>query len=252
MCRIGRGRQAGILTRSLNRREGKDLEALGLGSLFRAEKSFGMVPSPKAITEESCIRMAPDFSCPMRTVADKDASRPDDRETQMLERTFSLRMLVAVLAAVSILGCSGMQPTPMMPTYPAKIGGSSGVSPQQDAFCRQQAYQAAQKAKEANVAKEVGSTAVGALLGAAVGNALEPSRPRHRGPPPRGRGGPGRPGGPPPRGPGPGRYSDPGYGTAGAVTGAAVGAAASRSMIQDTQRVYDIKYNNCVAAYTRR
>lgn len=166
----------------------------------------------------------------------------------MLRNLHTPRILLATVVTGIIAGCSGMQATPMMPTYPAQVGGRSGVSYERDAYCRQQAYQAAQKAKETNVAKEVGSTVVGALAGAAIGNALEPSRrgPRH-GPGPRGPGGPGGPGRPPG---GPGRGpSDPGYGTAGAVTGAAVGAAASQSMVQNTQQVYDINYRNCIAAY---
>jgi len=153
------------------------------------------------------------------------------------------RILLVTMVAGIIAGCSGMQPTPMMPTYPARVGGSSGVSYERDAYCRQRAYQAAETAKEANVTREVGSTVIGALAGAAIGNALEPRRRGPRGP------GPGGPGGGPPRGPGPRGPSDPGYGTAGAVTGAAVGAAASQSMVQNTQQVYDIHYRNCIAAY---
>lgn len=147
--------------------------------------------------------------------------------------------LLLALAAGGFAGCSSMQPTPMMPTYPARLGGSTGITAEEDAFCRQQAHQAAEQAKEANVTKEVGSTVIGALAGAAIGNALEPGRPRGPGP-----GGPG--GGPPPR------HSDPGYGTAGAITGATLGATASRGMIEDTQQVYDRHYNNCIAAYANR
>ncbi len=146
----------------------------------------------------------------------------------------SFFLFVALLGG----GCSSMQPTPMMPTYPARIGGHGGVRAEEDAYCRQQAYQAAQQAKESNIAKEIGATAIGALAGAAIGNALEPGRPP--GPPPGGPGGP----------PGP-RPSGPHYGTAGGIAGAAVGAAASQRMIQDPQQVYDITYNNCIAAYTR-
>lgn len=155
----------------------------------------------------------------------------------MLGQIAPPRALPAALAAGLIAGCSSMQPTPMMPSQPVVIG-SSGVTAQQDSICRQQAYQAAQSAKETNVAKEVGFTAIGAIAGAAIGNALEPGR----GPAPR----PARPGGPAPRGP-----SGPHYGTAGGVTGAAVGAAASQSVVQDTQQVYDLNYNNCIAAYRR-
>jgi hypothetical protein len=159
----------------------------------------------------------------------------------MLGKILPSRVLLAALIAGIIAGCSSMQPTPMMPSQPARIGGSSGVTSQQDSICRQQAYQAAQKAKENNVAKEVGITAVGAIAGAVIGNALEPGH----GPAPRGPG-PGGPRGPAPRGP-----SDPHFGTAGGVTGAAVGAAASQSVVQDTQQVYDITYNNCIATYGR-
>jgi hypothetical protein len=161
------------------------------------------------------------------------------QETNMLGKTLSLRALPAALAAGLIAGCSSMQPTPMMPSQPAMIGASGGVSSQQDSICRQQAYQAAQKAKETNIAKEVGVTAVGAIAGAVIGNALEPGR----GPAPRY---PGPRGGPAPRGP-----SGPQLGTAGGVTGAAVGAAASQSMVQNTQQVYDATYNNCIASYRR-
>lgn len=164
----------------------------------------------------------------------------------MLRKIHSKRLLVALAAAGVISGCSTMQPTPIMPSNPVRTGGSSGVSANEDAICRQEAYRAAQQAKDTNVAKEVGSTVAGAAIGAVLGNALEPGR-SSRGPGPRARGpgGRGGPGGPAPRG----RRSDPGWGAAGGVTGAAVGAAASQSMIQDTQQVYDIYYNNCVAAY---
>ncbi len=144
-----------------------------------------------------------------------------------------------LFAGILVASCSSMQPTPMMPTYPARIGGPGGVRAEEDAYCRQRAHQAAQQAKDTNVAKEIGATAIGALAGAAIGNALEPGRPH--GPPP------GGPGGPPP---GP-RPSGPHYGTAGGIAGAAVGAAASQRMIQDPQQVYDINYNNCIATYAR-
>lgn len=155
----------------------------------------------------------------------------------MLGKIVPPRVLLAALAAGSVAGCSSMQPTPMMPSQPAIIG-SGGVTAQQDSICRQQAYQAAQSAKETNVAKEVGFTALGVVAGAAIGNALEPGH----GPAPRGPG----PRGPAPRGP-----SGPHYGTAGGITGAAVGAAASQSVVQDTQQVFDLNYNNCIAAYHR-
>jgi hypothetical protein len=161
------------------------------------------------------------------------------QETNMPGKILSSRVLLSALVAGITAGCSSMQPTPMMPTQPARIG--DGVSAQQDSICRQQAYQAAQKAKESNIAKEVGITAVGALAGAVIGNALEPGR----GPAPRGPG-PGGPGGPAPRGP-----SGPQLGTAGGVTGAAVGAAASQGVVQNTQQVYDITYRNCIASYGR-
>jgi uncharacterized protein YcfJ len=157
----------------------------------------------------------------------------------MLGKTLSSRALLAALAAGITAGCSSMQPTPMMPSQPARIGSGSGATSQQDSICRQQAYQAAQKAKDNNIAKEVGITAVGALAGAVLGNALEPGR----GPAPRG---PGPRGGPAPRGP-----SGPQLGTAGGVTGAAVGAAASQTMVENTQQVYDVTYNNCIASYRR-
>ena len=141
------------------------------------------------------------------------------------------------LAAGIAAGCSSMQPTPMMPSQPASIGGSDGVSAQDDSLCRQRAYQAAQSAKDTNIVKEVGITAIGAVAGAALGNALEPGR----GPRP----GPGF-GGPRYRGP-----SGPQLGTAGGIAGAATGAAVSQGVVQNTQQVYDINYNNCIATYRR-
>jgi len=158
-------------------------------------------------------------------------------------KTPPARALATVLTAALAAGCSSMQPTPMMPTQPAQVGGRNGVSVQHDSMCRQRAYEAAQKAKENNVAKEVGITAVGALAGAVIGNALEPGHGPGPGPGPRG---PGPGGGPVPGGP-----SAPHYGTAGGIAGAAAGAAASQTMVQNTQQVYDITYNNCIASYPR-
>ena len=153
----------------------------------------------------------------------------------MLGSTRSARKFLAAAVAGLIAGCSSMQPTPIMPTYPAKIGGRGGVSADQDAYCRQQAFQAAQAAKDSNVSAEVASTAVGAIAGAVIGNAASTSDRTVRTYGPR-------------------RvvtrhYSGHDYTGAGAATGAVVGAAASQGMIQDTQQVYDITYNNCVAAY---
>jgi hypothetical protein len=153
--------------------------------------------------------------------------------------------LILALAASLAAGCSSMQPTPMMPSQPAMIGGPGGVSAQADSACRQQAYEAAKKAKDTNVAKEVGITAISAIAGAAIGNALEPRHGPGPGPMPRGPGGPG-PVGPVPKAP-----SGPQLGTAGAVAGAATGAAVSQGVVQDTQQVYDINYNNCIATYSR-
>lgn len=169
----------------------------------------------------------------------------------MFEMNFTSRMLLAAVTVGVIAGCSTMQSTPMSPTQPAYIGGSDGVTREQDAACRRSAYQDAKSAKDTNVAKEVGSTVAGAALGAVLGNALEPGRRGYRGPGPRrgrvGRGYRGPRGGHGPRGRG--RPSDPGYGTAGAVTGAVAGAAVSQSLVEDTQQVYDRRYNNCIAAY---
>lgn len=153
----------------------------------------------------------------------------------MRRRLQSARRLTAAgLSAAVLAGCSSVQPTPTMPTYPAQVGGRYGVSAETDAGCRQQAYQAASTAKQNNVGKEVAFTAIGAIAGAAIGNALEPSGPRGPGP-----GGPGGPGGP--RG-----HGGPALGGAGAVTGLATGAAMSQSTLQDPQQVYDITYNNCI------
>jgi hypothetical protein len=133
----------------------------------------------------------------------------------------------------------------MMPTQPARISSSDGVTADQDGVCRKQAYDAAEKAKNNNIAKEVGVTAVGIIVGAVLGNALEPHG--VSGPMalvPAGAPGPRGPGMPGPRGP-----SGPSLGTAGGITGAAVGAAASQGMLQNTQQVYDIAYTNCITPY---
>ena len=74
---------------------------------------------------------------------------------------YARNRLFAVLGLALLTGCSGMQPTPMMPTYPAQIGGRGGVSMEADSLCRQQAYQAADKARQDNVNKEVAFTAIG-------------------------------------------------------------------------------------------
>ncbi len=153
--------------------------------------------------------------------------------------------LLAALAVGVITGCASMQPTPIMPTYPAQIGGRSGVTAEQDATCRQQAYLAAEQTKQQNVNKEVASTMIGAVAGAVVGHAVSDRGPGGPGPRGPGPGGPG-PGGPRP---GPGPSSGPNLTGAGAVAGAATGAAVSQGMLQDTQQVYDINYNNCIAAY---
>lgn len=148
--------------------------------------------------------------------------------------------LFAALGLVLLTGCSGMQPTPMMPTYPAQIGGRGDVSMEADGLCRQQAYQAAAQAKQDNVNKEVAFTAIGTLAGAVIGNQIQ--APGRHGPPPRG---PGRPGGPG----GPGRPSTHDMAGAGALAGAATGAALSQGTLQDPQQVYDIYYNNCIERY---
>lgn len=159
------------------------------------------------------------------------------------------RPLLAALAIGVITGCASMQPTPIMPTYPAQIGGRNGVTAEQDATCRQQAYLAAEQTKQQNVNKEVASTMIGAVAGAVVGHAVSDRGPGGPGPRGPGPGGPG-PGGPRPGpGPGPGPSSGPNLTGAGAVAGAATGAAVSQGMLQDTQQVYDINYNNCIAAY---
>ena len=163
----------------------------------------------------------------------------------MLDKRLVSRAFVSVLAAGIAAGCSSMQPTPIMPTQPAKISSRDGVTVEQDVVCRKQAYDAAEKAKNNNIAKEVGVTAVGVIAGAVLGNALEPrgvSAPMALvpagGPGPRGPGVPG------PRGP-----SGPSLGTAGGITGAAIGAAASQGMLQNTQQVYDMTYTNCITPY---
>lgn len=155
----------------------------------------------------------------------------------------SKRTLLAAAGAVLLGGCSGMQPTPMMPTYPAQIG-RGGVSVEADNACRQQAYQAAEKAKQDNVNKEVAFTAIGTIAGAVIGNQVSvPSGGSGPRGPARGPGGPGGPGGRP------GRPKTHDLAGAGALAGAATGAAMSQGTLQDTQQVYDIYYNNCIERY---
>ncbi|MCC9002103.1 MAG: hypothetical protein LM549_05710, partial [Candidatus Competibacter sp.] len=64
-----------------------------------------------------------------------------------------------------------MQPTPTMPTYPAKVG-YGGVTRETDSICRQQAQQAAEQTKQQNANTEVASTVIGAVAGAVIGNAV--------------------------------------------------------------------------------
>ena len=172
----------------------------------------------------------------------------------------SSRALVGALLAATVTGCSSMQPTPTMPTYPAQIGGGSGVTADLDYRCRQQANAAAEKTKQDNVTKEVAVTAISTVAGAVIGNQLNgggaggrglggmggmggggPGPRGHGGGGPGGRGGPGGPGG----GHGHGGHDLAG---AGALAGAATGAALSQSMLQDTQQTFDIVYNNCIEA----
>ncbi len=154
----------------------------------------------------------------------------------MPNQTLPSHTLVAALAVSLVTACSSMQATPMMPTYPARIGGPDGVTAAQDSACRQRAYQAAEQAKQDNVNKEIAFTAIGTIAGAAIGNAMTPRHPR--GPGPHGPGGY-RPR--PPRG--------PDLTGAGAVAGASTGAAMSQGALQNTQQTYDIFYNNCIASY---
>ncbi|MBK1718845.1 hypothetical protein [Thiocystis violacea] len=159
-------------------------------------------------------------------------------------------LIAAATGAVVLAGCSSMQATPMMPTYPAQIGGRGGVSVEGDSICRQQAYQAAEKAKQDNVNKEIAFTAIGTIAGAVIGNQVSVPSGGPRGP--RGPGGPGGPGGHRgpggPGGPG-GRPGSHDLAEAGALAGAATGAAMSQSTLQDTQQTFDIYYNNCIERY---
>lgn len=171
----------------------------------------------------------------------------------MRGKTYSSSTLVAVLSTVLFAGCSSMEPTPMMPTNPARFGG--GITAEVDGICREQAYQAAERAKQQNTNTEVAVTAIGTVAGAVIGRAVSPRR-GGGGPGPGGPGGPGGgpgagPGGPGggPGGPGPGRPRGPNYAGAGAATGALAGAAASQEMLQDLQQVYDINYDNCITSY---
>ena len=180
----------------------------------------------------------------------------------MLGNTYSSRTAAVVLSAIFFAGCSSMQPTPTLPSAPARIGGYGGVSAEVDRNCREQAYKAAEQAKQQNVNTEVAVTAIGTVAGAVIGKAVSP-RGGGGGPGPRGPGGPGGgpggpgggpgaggPGGPGggPGGPGPGRPRGPNYAGVGAATGALAGAAASQDMLQNLQQVYDINYDNCIAA----
>lgn len=140
-------------------------------------------------------------------------------------------MVAAGLSLVVLAGCSSMQTTPMMPTYPAKVG-RGGVPVEVDDRCRQEAYQAAERAKQENVNKEVAFTAVGAIAGAVIGNQARVSGPPRP---------PAAPGGPP------GRPRSHDLAGPGALAGAATGAALSQGATQDLQQVYDMYYNNCIA-----
>jgi hypothetical protein len=153
---------------------------------------------------------------------------------------FARTLVTAAMGLAILSGCSGMQPTPMMPTYPSQIGGRGGVSMEADSICRQQAYQAAEKAKQDNVNKEIAFTAIGTIAGAVIGNQIQ--SPSRHGPPPRGPRGPGGPGGP-------GRPKTHDMAGAGALAGAATGAALSQGTLQNQQQVYDIYYNNCIERY---
>ena len=72
----------------------------------------------------------------------------------MLGTTHSSRTLVVALSVAILGGCSSMQPTPTMPTYPAKVG-YGGVTRETDSICRQQAQQAAEQTKQQNANTEV-------------------------------------------------------------------------------------------------
>ena len=179
----------------------------------------------------------------------------------MFGSTHSSRTVIAVLSAIFFAGCSSMQPTPTLPSSPARIGGYGGVSAEVDRNCREQAYKAAEQAKQNNVNTEVAVTAIGTVAGAVIGKAASPRGGGGPGPG-FGGGGPGGPGGPGggpgmggpggpgggPGGPGPGRPRGPNYAGVGAATGALAGAAASQDMLQNLQQVYDINYDNCIAA----
>ncbi len=153
------------------------------------------------------------------------------------------RLIASAMSLVILTGCSGLQPTPMMPTYPARIGGPDGVSLETDSFCRLQAYQVAEKTRQDNINKEVAFTAIGTIAGAVIGNQVQVTR--YRGPAPYW-----------PRGPhghrgwhGPRRVQTHDMAGAGAFAGAATGAALSQGTLQNTQQVYDIYYNNCIERY---
>lgn len=157
-----------------------------------------------------------------------------------MSRSLSQRILILTPLAITLTigaGCSGLEPTPMMPTYPAPVGGSDGVSWELDGKCRGQAYRLAEQTRRSNINREVGYTLFGIAAGVAIGSALSYNvEPRYR--------------------PGHGSHWHHGgyphksyrrdYRGAGAVAGATTGAVLSQSAMRDPQRVYDIVYENCI------
>ena len=154
------------------------------------------------------------------------------------------RMLIVPIAALVVgSGCSGLEPTPMMPSYPAPVGGPEGVPWELDGKCRQQAYRMAERVRRANLNREVAYTLIGIAAGVAIGSALSydveggyyhghHSSSWHHGHR---------------------RYPDYSsyryrrdYRGAGAVMGAATGAVLSQDALRNPQRTYDIVYENCI------
>ncbi|EXJ13965.1 glycine zipper family protein [Imhoffiella purpurea] len=144
----------------------------------------------------------------------------------------------SALALTLLCGCSSLEPTPMMPTYPAPVGGRDGVSWELDSKCRRQAHRIAGQTRRANLDREVAYTLIGIAAGVAIGSALSYDVKSYH-PHSRHRGYPG--------------YQDRPYTLyrrdyrgPGAVMGAATGAVLSQDALRNPQRTYDIVYENCI------
>ncbi|WP_040845422.1 hypothetical protein [Thiorhodococcus drewsii] len=182
----------------------------------------------------------PTDGCTLCRLSSPVANQPHGVSAAM-SRSLSQRILIltplAAMTLASVAGCSSLQPPPMMPSYPAPVGGSDGVSWELDSKCRGQAYRLAEQARRSNINREVGYTLIGIAAGVAIGSALSYDvEPRY----PPGRRYHWHHGGYPYTG-----YRRD-YRGAGGVAGAATGAVLSQSAMRDPQRVYDVVYENCI------